>query len=105
MPIVFFDSFDYNFKTTDEMHDTKNLDLQEFDGMVRGTYLDSMKVLDPILKTEESDLLEVRINNVAFVILGVIMKGSDTALTAEQYKEALEEEKRPSSSQTSLGQT
>ena len=92
VPIVFFDSFDYNFSTVDEMHDTKNLELQDFGGMIRGTLLDNMEVLDRINKTEESDLLEVRINNVAYVILGVIMKGSDTALTAEEYKAALESE-------------
>jgi len=106
VPVVYFDSFDYNFKTVDEMHDTKNLDLQAFDGMIRGTYLDSMKVLDPIHKTSEADLLQVRINNVACVILGLVMKGSDSALTAEQYKAALEEEKNPSpTSRSALGQT
>ncbi|MBP5262578.1 MAG: hypothetical protein J6Z43_10690, partial [Clostridiales bacterium] len=56
-------------------------------------YLDSVDVLDPILVTEESDLLQTRINNVAFVILGVGMKGSDSALTYNQYMDALEEER------------
>ena len=93
IPIVFFDSFDYNFKTVEEMHDTKNLDLQDFDGMIRGTFLDSMDTLDPILVTEEEDRLTTRINNVAFVILGTCTKGSDSALTYTQYMEALEEEK------------
>ena len=93
IPIVYFDSYDYNFKTIEEMHDTKNLDLQAFGGMIRSTYLDSVDVLDPILVTEESDLLQTRINNVAFVILGVGMKGSDSALTYNQYMDALEEER------------
>ena len=90
IPVVFFDSFDYNFDAIKDMHDTKNLELQDFEGMVRGTYLDSMSRLDPILKTEEGDLLKTRINNVAFVILGTAMKGSDTALTYVQYMEELE---------------
>ena len=93
IPIVYFDSYDYNFKTIEEMHDTKNLDLQAFGGMIRSTYLDSVDVLDPILVTEECDLLQTRINNVAFVILGVGMKGSDSALTYNQYMDALEEER------------
>jgi len=93
IPIVFFDSFDYNFDSVDSMHDTKNLELQDFEGMVRGTYLDSMNRLDPLLKTEEGDQLQVRINNVAFVILGTAMKGSDTALNYVQYMEALENDK------------
>ncbi|SCW39302.1 alkaline phosphatase isozyme conversion protein [Ruminococcaceae bacterium YRB3002] len=93
IPVVFFDSFDYNFKTIEEMHDTKNLDLQDFDGMIRGTFLDSTETLDSILVTEESDLLTTRINNVAFVILGTCTKGSDSALTYTQYMEALEQDK------------
>ena len=101
IPIVFFDSFDYNFDTIEEMHDTKNLDLQQFDGMIRGTFLDSTSTLDPILVTEEVDQLELRINNVAFVILGTAMKGSDTALTYTQYVNALESEKNAVSTETS----
>lgn len=93
IPVVFFDSFDYNFKSIEEMHDTKNLDLQDFGGMIRGTYLDSIDRLDPILNGEEGDLLATRINNVAFVILGAGMKGSDTALTYTQYMAALESER------------
>ena len=93
IPIVFFDSYDYNFKTIEEMHDTKNLDLQAFEGMIRGTYLDSMATLDPILITEESDVLQTRINCIAFIIIGVGMKGSDTALTYTEYMEALESER------------
>lgn len=93
IPVVFFDSFDYNFDSIDSMHDTKNLELQDFKGMIRGTYLDSMTKLDPILKTPEGDQLEVRINNVAFCILGTAMKGSDTALTYVQYMEAKDNDK------------
>ncbi len=106
VPVVFFDSYDYNFKTIDEMHDTKNLDLQAFDGMIRETYLDSMSTLDPILKTEESDLLQVRINNVACVILGLFFKESGTALLPEEYKAAMEAEKSGATIQTiPLGQS
>jgi len=93
IPIVYFDSYDYNFKTVEEMHDTKNLDLQDFGGMIRGTFLDSADTLDPILITEENDILQSRINNIAFVMLGVAMKGSDTALTYTEYMEAMESER------------
>ena len=69
--------------------------------MIRGTFLDSTSTLDPILVTEEVDQLELRINNVAFVILGTAMKGSDTALTYTQYVNALESEKNAVSTETS----
>ena len=93
IPVVYFDSFDYNFKTLEEMHDTKNLDLQGFGGMIRNTLLDDSKVLDEIYVTEEDDLLRTRINCLAFIILGVGMKGSDSALTYTQYVNALESER------------
>ena len=101
IPIVFFDSYDYNFDSIDDMHDTKNLDLQLFDGMIRGTFLDGTQSLDPILVIDEVDQLELRINNVAFVILGTAMKGSDTALTYTQYVNALESEKNSSATEPS----
>ena len=92
VPVVFFDSYDYFFTSIDEMKETKNLNLQQYGGKVRGTTLDSSAVLDPILVTDESDKLEVRINNTAFVVLESLMKGSDYGLTYEQYQEALIEE-------------
>ena len=56
-------------------------------------------MLDPILVTEEKDILEIRINNIAYVILESMLKGSDFAMTHEEYEymlanptESLEEE-------------
>ena len=86
IPIVFFDSGDYFFDALDDMKETKNLNLQEFGGMIRGTYLDSTEVLDEVLMTEDgTDVLQTRINNVAFVILESLLKGSDYGITHEAY--------------------
>lgn len=87
IPVVYFDSYDYFFDSFEEMKETKNLNLQEFGGMIRGTLLDSSEVLDGILVTEEKDILEIRINNVAFVILESMLKGSDFGYTEAQYNE------------------
>ncbi len=89
--IVFFDSFDYNFDTMEEMKETKNLTLQDYDGMIRGTPLDSMRTLDEIYLTEEEDRLEIRVNNVSFCILESLLKGSDDGMTYPEYEEYLED--------------
>ncbi|MBO4243062.1 MAG: M28 family peptidase [Clostridiales bacterium] len=86
IPIVFFDSGDYFFDSLDDMKETKNLNLQEFGGMIRDTYLDSSEVLDEVLMTEDgTDILQTRINNVSFVILESLLKGSDYGITHEAY--------------------
>ena len=85
IPIVYFDSGDYFFNTMEEMKDSKNLNLQEFGGMVRGTPLDSMQTLDTFLVSEEGDQLQIRINCVSYIILESMMKVSDFALTYEEY--------------------
>lgn len=87
--VVYFDSADYFFPTLEEMKETKNLNLQEFGGAIRGTFLDSTDVLDPILVTEEKDILQIRINNIAFTILESMRKGSDHGMTREQYEQLL----------------
>lgn len=87
IPIVFFDSGDYFFDSLDKMKETKNLNYQEFGGQISNTYLDSSTVLDEVLKTEEKDVLEIRINNTTFVILESLTKGSDVAMTPAQYEE------------------
>ncbi|MBO4635637.1 MAG: M28 family peptidase [Clostridiales bacterium] len=89
IPVVYFDSCDYFFDTMEEMKETKNLNLQEYGGAIRGTYLDASSILDPILNTEEGDRLEIRINNTAFVILESMMKGSDYGVTYEEYQDIL----------------
>ena len=93
IPVVFFDSGDYFFDSLDKMKQTKNLYLQEFGGIISDTYLDSSAVLDEYLVTDEKDPLEIRTNNIAYVILGTLEKGSDYGLTKAQYEEALQKAK------------
>ena len=87
IPIVYFDSADYFFDNMEDMKDSKNLNLQEFGGMVRSTPLDSTALLDQFKVDEEGDLLQIRINCVAYVILESMMKGSDYAMTYNEYLE------------------
>ena len=89
VPIVFFDSGDYFFDSLEKTKETKNLTLQEFDGKISGTFLDSSAILDEVQVTEDKDLLEIRINNIAYCIIGSLQKGSDFGLTHEQYEESL----------------
>lgn len=96
IPVVYFDSFDYNFDTVKDMIDTKNLTLQEYEGKIRGTLLDSSVVLDGVLKTEEGDLLELRVNNVAFIILESLHNSADDGMTQKEYDQFLEEQKKAS---------
>lgn len=85
IPIVYFDSGDYFFESMDEMKDSKNLNLQEFGGIVRGTPLDSSANLDSFLVDENGDQLQIRINCVSYIILESMMKGSDFAMTYEEF--------------------
>lgn len=87
--IVYFDSCDYFFDTIEEMRETKNLHLQTYDGAIRGTLLDGTSTLDPVLNTDGTDRLMVRINNTAYVTLESMMKGSDYAMTTQQYNDYL----------------
>lgn len=89
IPIVFFDSGDYFFDSVEATKETKNLNLQEFGGKVSDTYLDSSVLLDEVLKSGDKDVLETRINNTAYVVLESLKKGSDFAMTHEQYDEYL----------------
>lgn len=94
IPIVFFDSGDYFFETMEEMRETKNLSLQTYGGKIGGTALDSSELLAEIFSTEESDRLEVRINNTALVIMESLLKGSDHAMTHQEYAQYIEEQRR-----------
>ena len=94
IPVVYIESYDYNFDTIEEMKDTKNLNLKDYDGIVRGTPLDSTAILDPVLVTEEKDLLEGRINCIAFVMLETIKDGTSNGMTEAEYKAFLENQKR-----------
>ncbi len=101
IPVVFFDSYDYNFKSMDEMKDTKNLNLQDFGGNIKGTPADSTELLDSVIRKDDidededgipdksGDVLQIRINAIAFVILETLNKGSDDGMTPKAYKEYL----------------
>ena len=98
IPVVYIDSFDYNYDKMDDMKDTRNLNLQGQNGMVRGTVLDSTELLDSVLRQDDidededgvvdksGDLLQIRINAVAFVILETLTKGSDLGMTPSEYE-------------------
>ena len=101
IPVVFFDSYDYNFTSLEEMKDTKNLNLQEFGGQIKGTPADSTELLDSVIRKEDTDtdedgipdksgdVLQIRINAIAFVMLETLNKGSDSGMTPKAYKEYL----------------
>lgn len=91
IPIVYFDSADYFFNSMSEMKDSKNLNLQEYEGMIRNTPLDSSLILDPFKIDEDRDILQIRINCIAYIILESMMKGSDFAMTHNEY-ESLEDQ-------------
>jgi len=97
IPVVYVDSFDYNFDDLEDMKDTKNLNLQEFDGMVRNTFLDASKLLDTVYMSEDDevtdDILQTRINCVAFVILETLNTGSSYGMDEDEYNEFLENQK------------
>lgn len=82
IPIVFFESYDYNFAKVEEMKETKNLDLQENGGLIRRTNYDSIKTLETSLPVGQ---LEKRINATAYIILGAIMKGTHIGVSVSDY--------------------
>ena len=98
IPIVYFESFDYNYTSMEKMRETKNLTLQDFDGTVRGTPADCTAFLDSILVEEDKDRdgdgeidctgdrLQIRINCVAFIVCEALLKGSDKGMTPAEYE-------------------
>ncbi|NLW89193.1 MAG: M28 family peptidase [Clostridiaceae bacterium] len=83
IPIVFFESYDYNATEISEMKETKNLNLQEAGGMIRGTALDSTELLSNQIEPER---LELRINNTAYIIIESIKRGAHNALSTSEYQ-------------------
>lgn len=82
IPIVFLESYDYNYTNITDMKETKNLKLQANGGLIRGTNEDSLSILKEALP---ADQLETRINNTAFILLKAIEKGAHNSLTKEAY--------------------
>ena len=83
IPIVFIESFDYDFPSIEEMKETKNLSLQAYGGRVRGTMLDAIELLEEVLSPDQ---LERRINSVTFAVTKAIVKGAHDAVTTSEYK-------------------
>lgn len=117
IPVVFFDSFEYNFTKMDEMKETKNLNLQNYGGMIRRTHDDSTAFLDSVLVEPDydrdgdgeidcsGDRLQIRINAVAFIIVEALLKGSDYGMTKVQYDEYLEKKAKESALATAISAT
>lgn len=117
IPVVFFDSFEYNFTKMDEMKETKNLNLQNYGGMIRRTHDDSTVFLDSVLVEPDydrdgdgeidcsGDRLQIRINAVAFIIVEALLKGSDYGMTKVQYDEYLEKKAKESALATAITAT
>ena len=106
IPVVYFESFDYNYTALEKMKETKNLNIQDFGGKVRGTPSDCTYFLDELLITEDvdrnndgeidcsGDRLQIRINCVAFIVIESLLKGSDKGMTPAQYEEFKKEATR-----------
>ena len=115
IPVVYFESYEYNFTSMSQMKETKNLSLQDFDGNVRRTPSDCSYFLDSVLLDDDydrngdgeidcsGDRLQIRINCVAFIIIESLLKGSDKGMTPSQYEEyRVEQTKQTYSSEPSL---
>ena len=115
IPVVYFESYEYNFTSMSQMKETKNLSLQDFEGNVRRTPSDCSYFLDSVLLDEDydrngdgeidcsGDRLQIRINCVAFIIVESLLKGSDKGMTPSQYEEyRVEQTKQTYSSEPSL---
>ena len=94
IPIVFFESYDYDSKSLEDMKESKNPAFSDTDGWIRHTAFDSADYLTQLLNQKRSvsvfraaatpaagsgkviDQLTRRINNTAFIILEAIRKGA-----------------------------
>lgn len=83
IPIVFIESYDYNYSDTTQMKETKNLNLQVNGGQIRRTDSDSLETLEASLPEGQ---LSLRINNAAFILLKAIEKGAHDAISKTGYE-------------------
>ena len=117
VPVVFFDSYEYNFTKMEEMKESKNLNLQNYGGIIRRTHDDSTAFLDSVLVEPDydrngdgeidcsGDRLQIRINAVAFIIVEALLKGSDYGMTKAQYDEYLEKKAKEAALATAVTAT
>jgi len=82
IPIVFFESYDYNYSDIAAMKETKNLKLQSNGGLIRRTNADAISILKESIPEEQ---LISRINCTAFILLKAIEKGAHNSLTKAAY--------------------
>lgn len=96
IPIVFFESFDYDYDTLDDMKETKNPALSSTFGTIRDTRFDSTDYLQYLFhsqatavrsddeKKDFKERLEMRINNTAFILVEAVKRKEvdPTATTA-----------------------
>jgi len=88
VPVVFFESFDYNEDSLEDMKESQNPAFGETGGLIRGTHFDASEFLHQLLNTtlttetgedvevqKPVDKLVKRINNTSFIILEAINKG------------------------------
>lgn len=90
IPIVFFESYDYDEKSVAKMKESHNPAFGATEGRIRGTRFDSTDFLEQLLNSTRSsavgvterpldDQLTRRINNTAFIILEALAKGNHDA--------------------------
>ena len=88
IPIVYFESFDFNDDMPENMKESQNPAFSETGGMIRGTYFDTSDYLQQLMNitrattanddngnAKQLDKLVKRINNTAFIILEAVDKG------------------------------
>lgn len=95
IPIVFFQSYDYDADTIENIKESSNPSFAATNGLITGTAFDSSDYLASLFELSQSsavrerdertsvDILTRRINNVAFIIEGAIKKGLHNAVEEE----------------------
>ncbi|MDI9469310.1 MAG: M28 family peptidase [Bacillota bacterium] len=81
IPIVFFESADYNVKSAEAVIESRHPAFSNNGGTLTGSNYDSLRLIEPQVDTS---LLRLRINAVAELLLGAIAKGSTGYLAADQ---------------------
>ncbi|MDI9497124.1 MAG: M28 family peptidase [Bacillota bacterium] len=80
IPIVFFESADYNVTAAEAVIESRHPAFSNNGGMLAGSNYDSLRLIEPQVETSR---LRLRINAVAELLLGAIAKGSSGYLAAD----------------------
>ena len=73
IPVVFFESAEYNVRSLEEVIQSRHPAFSHGDGILTGSNYDSTRLIEPQV---DPALLRQRINVVAFLLLGALDKGS-----------------------------